>query len=150
MNVSTPVGNHTGFNCFCISPVQPVIYIEHDKIFTRNQPITHERLLEVYCNYWLEGQIVSSMQEERKWNVIGVTFPDSYYWFRSLSPGKTKCFETDIGRLEFGINESGSSSIIGKNTNERFGYAKIVLPVRCSCEEAIDYTVMLQILDNMK
>lgn len=146
VKVSGPLGEHTGFNCFCNSPVHPVTYLDSGTKTMRNEPNPGEFFLELYCNFWLEGKMVASMNNDKIWRVIGISFPNSYYWFRCLEPGTIKRIETDIGILEFGISKSCSSSIIGKNTYDCCGYVKVVLHVECSCEEAIDYTVMFQVL----
>lgn len=146
VKVSEPLGEYTGFNCFCNSPVHPVTYLDSGTKTMRNEPNPGEFFLELYCNLWLEGKMVASMNKDKIWRVIGISFPNSYYWFRCLESGITKSIETDIGKLEFGISKSCSSSIIGKNTYDCCGYVKVVLHVECSCEEAIDYTVMFQVL----
>lgn len=146
VNVSGPLGIHTGLNCLCNSPVSPVNYIESETSMILNKPNPGEVFLELYCNFWLEGKMVTSMNNDKLWRVIGVSFPNSYYWFRCLSSGIKKCIETDIGILEFGFNKSSSNSILGKMIYDCYGYVKIELPEYCSCEEAIDYAVMIQTL----
>lgn len=65
VNVSGPLGIHTGLNCLCNSPVSPVNYIESETSMISNKPNPGEVFLELYCNFWLEGKMVTSMNNDK-------------------------------------------------------------------------------------
>lgn len=144
VKVSGPLGNHNGLNCFCLSHVGPITYIDENGCITKTiGPSLNDKLLEIYCNFWLEDGHVSSMADDKRWKRIGISFPGAYSWF-GLKNGETRNISTECGNLFFGINQLSSSSISGSYITECFGYVEFELKNACFCDEALGYVTMIQ------
>lgn len=143
VNVSGILGDYTGLNCFCMSPVGEVI----KDVKIRNAPSTYcGGLIEIYCNLWVENQFVSSMSDDKKWKEMEITFLRATKFF-NIFPDETITFTTKDGEVIFGINHNTSFDYLSNEKKEVLnGLIKFKTNTPFSCQKALRYTSMFQAL----
>ena len=143
VNVSGEMGNHTGLNCICLSPIGEV----NINGIIRNAPHMYcGGLIEIYCNYWVENQFVSSMYDDKKWKEMEITFLRSTH-FLNIAPDETRTFKTKYGDLIFGIKHITSFDYVYNERKEVLhGLIKFKTDTPFSCQKALRYTSMFQAL----